>query len=468
MSDHTEWEELIERHLRGELNDAEMERLAERLDSESAARKELVDQVLWDTRFAETLNDDRGVLTDAESLMAARATTGDEQPSKIASLRLLLAAAAIVIIALSAGLYFQRASSERRIAEMTEVIEHPVVEPPIARIIGQSGSLIWTGDRGRIVREVEVGTELAGGTIEGVAPDSWFELQFNDGSTVMISGNAMLTFADLGQKELRLKEGSFSASVVPQPEGKPMLIHTRSALLKVLGTKFDVEAGLTSTVLNVSEGNVRVKRLSDGSEVDVPAKHRVTAEADRELTPIRVPDSVYRWKSRLDQRPGNYGKWLPATEQRIAAQKAIPLVPSEAPDVTLYLLGICIGRSDSSPVVVQPNSRFVVRGRLTTPAPVHFGIRVSHPNGDFAGKYRGDLDSKQPVSELDGDGRFEVVYRLEDFTLDPCVRDKKDELPAVPDGLILDAVWAFTNTGGPSGLEVTEVELVPLAADASE
>jgi hypothetical protein len=56
---------------------------------------------------------------------------------------------------------------------------------------------------------------------------------------------------------------------------------------------------------------------------------------------------------------------------------------------------------------------------------------------------------------------FEAEFRLKDFVLDPCVYDRRDELPERPDDLVLTAVWSFTATGGPTGLEVTEVELIP-------
>jgi ferric-dicitrate binding protein FerR (iron transport regulator) len=462
MNDEHEFEVLIDRHLRGELDESQKERLAALLDSDPVARRQFVEQVHWDTQFGEAV---RESTSDEEIRRRALALGSTDQRSDqpVASAMrpmTVLAVAVAVIVALTIGLYFQHISAERRIAEIKET-KLPATEPPIAKITGLSGSLIWTGDRGQIVRDVKVGTELAGGTIEGMAPDSWFELQFNDGSTVMISGTSMLTFADPGQKELRLREGIFSANVVPQPKGKPMLIHTPSTLLEVLGTQFDVEASLDSTMLNVTEGKVRMRRLSDGREVDVPAKHRVISEGDGDLTPQRVPESVNHWKSQLHLRPGCYGKWLPATEQRAAAQKAIPLVPPENSSVTLYLLGIPVSRSDGPPVVVRSDSQFVVRGRLNKPAKVHFGIAVSYANGEFAGKFRGDLDRQQPISEPDEDGQFEVVYRIGDFTLDPCVHDRKEELAPMPDDLVLNGVWAFTHTGGPSGLEVTEVELIP-------
>lgn len=460
MNDHRNWEELIDRHLRDELDEAEKERLAELLDSNPTARQEFVEHVQWDTEMSEALRESRHSIRDAGSLSARRSAPSGEG-AKTRFLRLMLSAAAVVIVALSAGLIYQTAQTKSRIGEAGKVPEQlRASDASIAKITGLSGALIWTGDRGQIVQDISVGTELAGGTIEGLAPDSWFQLQFRDGSTVMISGAALLTFADLGQKKLRLREGRLSANVEPQPDGKPMLIHTRSAELKVLGTRFDVEADLASTMLTVSEGTVRFRRLSDGTEVDVLAKHQVTTDTDDDLLPALTPESVHAWKSQLHPKQV-YGKWQPATGQQPASLKAIPLNPSDAPHVTLYLAGLSVDRSDGSPVVLLPGSKFVVRGRLRSQARVHFGIRVTYPNGEFAGMFRGDLHENQPLAAQDGNGRFEEVYSLQDFTVDPAVRDRQDELAAKPDGFIFDGAWAFTHTGGPSGLEITEIEVLP-------
>ena len=462
MNEKNDWEELIDRHLRGELVEAEKEQLAELLDSAAAARREFVEHVQWDTEMAEALRESRHSLDDVDS-MAAKRSAPNGEGAKTKFLRMMLAVAAAVIVALSSGLIYQLAQTKSRSVEIGNIAEQPrASEPSIAKITGLSGALIWTGDRGQIVQDITVGTELAGGTIEGLAPDSWFELQFHDGSTVMISGTSLLTFADLGQKRLRLREGRLSASVEPQPDGKPMLIHTRSAVLKVLGTQFDVEADLASTVLTVSEGKVNFRRLSDGSEVDVPAKHHVTTDTDDDLLPALTPNSVHAWRSQLHPKQG-YGKWRPAKEQQPASLKAIPLIPPDAPHVTLYLAGLSVDRSEGSPVVLLPGSKFVVRGRLRSEARVHFGIRVTHLNGEFAGMFRGDLHDKQPLASQDENGHFEEVYSLENFTIDPAVRDRQDELAGKPDGLILDGVWAFTHTGSPSGLEITEVEVIPPA-----
>ena len=79
-------------------------------------------------------------------------------------------------------------------------------------------------------------------------------------------------------------------------------------------------------------------------------------------------------------------------------------------------------------------------------------IRVCKP----ATEYR--LNEKSEIAEQK---EFEVIYQLSDFTVDPCVREKQDSLARTPDGLYLDRLWIFTDTGRSSGLMVHEVELIP-------
>lgn len=82
----------------------------------------------------------------------------------------MFAGAVAVIVVLSVELYQQRARAERRIAEIKASVPEAKPEPSIAKVVGLSGSLIWTGDQGKIQRELKVDTELPGGTIEGVGP----------------------------------------------------------------------------------------------------------------------------------------------------------------------------------------------------------------------------------------------------------------------------------------------------------
>ena len=332
-------------------------------------------------------------------------------------------------------------------------------ELPIAQITKLSGPLLWTGDGGQVNRNLHAGSKLFGGTIEGMGPDAWLELEFKDASQVVIAGNSILTISDLGQKELRLREGSFSANVMPQPKGKPMLVRTRSALFEVMGTRFSVDAGLSSSTLTVNEGRVRATRLSDGSSVDVFENQRVVAALGRELVAEEIPQSVTIWKSDLENgKKRNHGEWIPPNGEEPASLKIVPYtLPSKnhLRQKTIYTLGIPVSVCDQPPVVLQPESKVRVRGKIESSHPIYFGLTLSLPDGDFAGRFQ----IRRPALEFKSGEPFEVVLDLNDYQLDPSLAQWAESLPKSPYGLIVKNVWCHT-LWDPAGLEVSEIELM--------
>ncbi|SVB29393.1 uncharacterized protein METZ01_LOCUS182247, partial [marine metagenome] len=301
------------------------------------------------------------------------------------------------------------------------LVREPAQVEPIAKVRGLSGSLIYTGDRGIVRKDLKEGDSLEGGTIEGMTPDAWFELEFSDGSIVMISGNSMLTFSDDGQKKLRLKEGGFSANVNPQPKDKPMLVSTRTALFEVMGTRFSVDAEPTAATLRVSEGRVRATRLSDNLSVEVPAKHRVVASQDHELTPERLPDSISIWESRLERgAKGGHGDWVPAQGGEPPYLRAIPYTIAakiDAKQRTIYTLGKSALRKDSPPVILKPGSRIRVQGKMDTPHKIWFGVTLRRPDGDFAGRFQIIV----PAERFQPGETFDVTLNPEEYHLDPSL-----------------------------------------------
>ncbi len=374
---------------------------------------------------------------------ALDAVTKIVEPPQPFYTRPLLAMAALVVI----GFFINALVQPPAAPERAEV-------RPIATIKGLSGSLVYTGDRGAVQNQLAVGDLLTGGTIEGMAPDAWFELQFTDGSTVMISGFSMLTFSDDGQKKLRLKEGGFTANVMPQPKDKPMLVQTRTALFEVLGTRFSVDAELAAATLTVAEGSVRATRLSDNSSVDVPAQHRVTAAINRELVTEKVPDSVGSWRSRVELgRKQNQGEWFPA---RAGQSARLGSVPYTIPDGrTIYTLAMKPSTGDHPPVVLQSGSQIRVRGRLETQHRVYFGVTLRHINGDFAGRFQ----VIQPEEMFADRQPFDVTLNFDEYKLDPSLERWKDHLPVSPVGLVVDAVWVHT-LWDPCGLQVVSKEII--------
>ncbi len=446
--------ELIEQLLQGTATEAQLEQLRGSLRTSSEARRFYLHYMSLHSalrcRFAFEQGEEPPAGTTSETTQPA---TGYQEASRARDegglLRLVgwWSIITAAVIAVLAALYSQQPRAERTIAKVT----------------GLSGSFQWTGSGGRVVSDLKVGDQLPGGTIEAMTPDSWFELQLRDGSTVTISGNSVLTFSDEGQKKLYLKEGNVSGNIRPQPPGKPMLIFTRSAALEVLGTQFEVEAQLAATMVNVNRGRVRVRRLSDGSTVDVPAKHRVVAAADRQMELVPVPESVNRWKSHLHLGPaGTLGRWLPPGQGKDATLKATPYtLPSGK---TIFVASFGVSRGDKPPVVVQPGSRLRVRGRIASSHHVYFGVTLRTASGEFAGKFQ----TIRPASAFPAGKDFQVILPLGDFQLDPSLSVLREQLPKSPFHLVVESMWCHT-LYAPAGLEIAEVELLPPeASDPAE
>ena len=376
----------------------------------------------------------------------------DRHPAQARRRSVTMAAGWIVAAALLLAAFFFLPNPERKRAT-------------IASVADLSGPLQWTGDGGRVRSDLSVGMRLSGGTIDGLSPESRVSLKFDDGSTVIISGNSMLAFSDIGQKVRHLKAGNLSADVSPQPAGRPMLIHTRAALLEVIGTSFDIDTDLDATALNVTDGRVRVKRLSDGRQVEVPAMHQVVAAADQALSVSRVPNVASQWQSRLGEGARRtYGRWLPATDGKGPRLRCIPYMTED--QRTIYTSSFQVTTADTAPVVTTDRAVVVVEGQLERATDLFVGMSLQTKDGEFAGRFQCVV----PAGELVGQDEFRVVLPIAEFTLDPSLNAIKSRLAKSPEDLVVQSLWCHT-LYQPAGLAVASIEIslaedITLAKDA--
>jgi hypothetical protein len=318
---------------------------------------------------------------------------------------------------------------------------------PLARIAEVNGPVQWTGAGGRAESDALVGRPVGGGTLESLSVDSWAVVEYADGSVVTISGRSQLSVVDGRQKEVRLGAGRLSARVAPQPAGRPMLIHTPTALLEVVGTQVNVESDSSATRVSVNEGRVKVTRLVDGSVADVPADHQVVASVDRhsEFKAVRRPEPARVWQSRFPAGV-NYGDWQTSADGPAELRaKALLLTCAKPKPLLIYVASAAVTAEDSSPLVLGDSGRFVVRGRLTGPAEVFFGMTMNHPKGGFAGKF-------YARRQFDGGGPFEWVIPLGEFV------PQEPVFPPSPAGLELVECWCLT-LHDDRGLAVRSIEL---------
>ena len=263
----------------------------------------------------------------------------------------------------------------------------------------------------------------------------------------------MLAFSDLGQKVLHLKSGRLSADVRPQPDGSPMLIHTRSATLEIVGTSFELDADSAATALNVTQGKVRVKRRSDGQLVDVPAQHQVIAAADQELSVSQIPKISHQWQSRLQDGPRRvHGRWLPRTADQDPMLGCLPVVTEK--NKTIYSASFRVTVPDAAPVMTNERSIINIRGRLDRATNLYVGMTLKTTEGEFAGRFQVVLPSRK----LRTGTAFNYALEIENFRLDPALSAKQDSFSSSADELVVESIWCHT-LYEQAGLAITSVEL---------
>jgi hypothetical protein len=275
----------------------------------------------------------------------------------------------------------------------------------------------------------------------------------------------MLTISEREQKKLYLRGGSLSASVSPQPKGKPMRIDTPTAKIEVLGTELSMEAEPASTILRVSEGQVRVTWLVDGSVAEVPAKHQVVASANpkADFSVKRRPEPVRSWQSNLPSGVTS-GEWLPTLAGGDGGLRATPMLLyrkeksygqkklyQQKKRGVLYVAVVNVSHGQLSPVALTPGGKFRIRGRIESTGDVEFGFTTHYPDGGFAAKYA--VTHKFEVTEKT-DENLDVELRLEDF------QSKAKHIPDSPIGLILFEWWCSTAEAD-AGLTISSIELIP-------
>ena len=446
MKDAESHYELLLQYLDGNLSPGKEAQVADLLRRDPEARvflREVAEQAVT-VADLERMEESRGRVLEArqnetENRHSLLHGTGRQRNSLVGWPWAIAAAA---LIALIANVYFLLTNVEG---------------PEIARITELSGSVQWTGDGGRVVHGIEIGSTLSGGILESLSADSWATLAFRDGSTLTISGQSMLTISEHEQKELYLRGGSLSANVAPQPKGKPMRINTPTAQVEVLGTALNMETEPASTILRVSEGRVRVTRLVDGSVTEVPAKHQVVASASPKthFSVNRQPEPVYSWRSNLPTR-AIHGSWLPDLEEHSGGLQATPMLlysgeKSKKKLAPFYVAIGSVSRGQPSPVALTHGAKFRIRGRIESTADVEFGFTTHNPEGGFAAK----CAVRRRFEALGkSDKNLDVEFHLGDFSL----RAKENSNSLI--GLILFEWWCSTDEVD-AGLSISSIELIP-------
>ena len=247
----------------------------------------------------------------------------------------------------------------------------------------------------------------AGAIIETVSADSFVELGFDNRSTVILSEPATCRIIryDKHERNIKLIHGRLWANITPQPERSPLVVHTSSSRLDVLGTVFNVEARSSSSRLHVSRGSVLLTRLADNRSTEVHENQEIltSLNSGEEFAALTPPEAVNHWQSDLTTSSGTAnsvttGHVKQMGEQTIVAGERI-LIPKNKKLVnrilnksdydTIAVISFSVQKFGAPPVSLESGSMIHLQGLTMYPdwKDLYFYLSTKDKSGAFSGKY---------------------------------------------------------------------------------
>lgn len=241
-----------------------------------------------------------------------------------------------------------------------------------------------------------------------------------------------------------------------------MIVRTPSAEAEIVGTTFNLSARPDDTLLKVDEGLVKLKRLADGSSIDVPAQSSAVASLNSslKLDPAVTPEPLTRWRFDFTSivPPQIWrGIWHDTPEGgRMVASPYVAQKTKEGTVVTHF--GVSVRTSYlNPPLVLAVAEQSVIRYRLKqdTPAPLQLMLLTNQPNGGFGGNFECKIGSDELRPNADGWCELDIpLNRFKPVDRRPHVRARHP----TPVGNIV-ASFLLSSFKRDTGLTVAEFEL---------
>ncbi|QDU88562.1 fec operon regulator FecR [Pirellulimonas nuda] len=306
-------------------------------------------------------------------------------------------------------------------------------------------------------------------------------LRYADGTIVELASESTASFELRGgQKLVDVEAGFVSASVKPQPAGKPLKITTAEATIEVVGTELAISRVPSATTLSVSGGQVRMWRSTDGELVEVNAGEYAVASTPengdrspeyRAFDLDRCPD---QWVEDFeDGLPSewNSGSWvsqgLPdGSSGGVTASKSLDgddFGVATGVDQEIWKRGLVSIHEDSVLNLRMKVSRddfyhvlVFMRGRM------HYEYQEPHrQRSDWTGKWR---TLSIPLAAFKRTGReFEGGDDFEARDMTPPVLDRPIYMVMVSSqkrdlGLVIDRMWISRDPSVTEPTVTTDVE----------
>lgn len=422
------------RYAEGSMSDVEMALFEARLASEPALRKDLRDlaeqafAIGEHARNAEAMSE----ITNRSGIIAL-------PQNRRASWKIHLPWAAAAALVISAVTFFLTRES-----------------PPIAlvEVLEVSGTASWISEDGARTVMLEKGMRLPAGALELSSESGLARFRYDDGSTLTFTGFAEAVITQKSGKSLRMKHGQLTANVSPQEAGAAMRIATPTAEVTIVGTQFSLNVEEEKTGLGVFEGMVRMRRLTDGQEQDVPTGFRLTStlETQAEFEPSALPKVQDAWTSDFTSMPdiAEEGTWIsPAPDYPQGAIAAKAFVAARQPDGGVITHYGMILTSEPGFAALHDDSILRMKVRVKTSAAMQLMLVTRMPDGTYTGNFEANPIPIQPAAHGAWQEIEIPISRLKSL---------KPAYPKIPSGTMAHA-FIITTYQEDEGLEIARISL---------
>ena len=162
--------------------------------------------------------------------------------------------------------------------------------PTVVSVQGEARLLGAAGDRTLKAGELW----QRGKALKTVGPNSAVAVTFSDGTRLDFGGNSVAVNQSTKEgPRVQLDHGTVQAVLKQQPPRRPFVFVTPEAEAIVTGTKLRLITGGHHTRLEVTEGEVRFRRLHDRAEVTVKAGHYAVVAPNSPLVAMPFHPEVH-------------------------------------------------------------------------------------------------------------------------------------------------------------------------------
>ncbi|MBM3478764.1 MAG: FecR domain-containing protein [Alphaproteobacteria bacterium] len=325
-----------------------------------------------------------------------------------------------------------------------------------------NGSVFWSDGARQQSQAVVAGAALDAGLVTADGENAAVQLRLADGTRLSLNGEAevVLSAESAAGTVIGLRRGNLNASTGAPAGSSPASILTGAAeiSLPASGAALNVSADAERTRVAVESGRAHLRRLADGTGLDLAPNHTAIATLDSRDRFAALPADEQpprAWHRAFDRPPpaGSKGEWRSPADPGGPCVRAVPYVAGRRADGSpIVHHGITVRPVEGQGTLAALTRHTVLRVRWRTAQPASLQVFAGCKTaaGAFAGNF--EFLARVERSPADAGGWRVSTVRIADF------EPRAGKFPSPPPDALLGFLLLSTRETA-ADLEISEIIL---------